>query len=65
MKMRNEGHFPNRLRGLRGKQQEHPQQAQAETVESLGFAGLLRSVPGGVHPPHGALGDAPTMNVNR
>ena len=25
------------------KQQGHPQQAQAEAVESLGFAGLLRS----------------------
>ncbi len=27
----------------RQKQQGHPQQAQAEAVESLGFAGLFRS----------------------
>jgi hypothetical protein len=27
----------------RQKQQGHPQQAQAEAVESLGFVGLLRS----------------------
>jgi hypothetical protein len=47
------------------KQQRHPEQAQAEAVESLGFAGLLRKCPVEfIHLVERGV-NALTMNANR
>ncbi len=49
----------------RQKQHGHPQQAQAEAVESLGFAGLFRKCPVEFIRLVERGVNAPTMNVSR